>query len=66
LKKIIKKNKKEIKNIIKKNHVGKHYSNSQCFVKKATAVIFNQFIIKKKWTKIILKKIIKKPCGETL
>jgi hypothetical protein len=31
----------------KKNQVGKHYSNPQCFVRKATVAILNQHIIKK-------------------
>ena len=34
--------------MIKKNHVAKHYSNPQCFVKKATFIILNQLNIKKK------------------
>ena len=41
LKKIIKKQKKE------KIHVGKHYNNPQCFVRKSTVVILNQLNIKK-------------------
>ena len=39
----------------------KHYSNPQCFVRKTTIIILNQFNIKKiKSIKIILEKMIKK------
>jgi hypothetical protein len=64
LKKIIKKTKnyKTIKIL-----VGKHCSNPLCFVRKATIVVLNQLIIKKKSIKIILEKIIKKPMwGNTI
>ena len=43
------------------NHIGKHCSNPQCFMRKTIVVILNQLNINKiKLTKIILKKIIKK------
>jgi len=44
----------------KKTHVEKHYNNSQCFVRKTIIVILNRLNIKKKATKIILEKIVKK------
>jgi hypothetical protein len=36
------------KNKRKKNHSGKHCSNLECFIRKYTVVILNQFNIKKK------------------
>jgi len=61
----------------KKNYLEKYCSNPQCYVRKTTTlstydlalfviIILNQLNIKKKSTKIILKKIIKKSCGKTL
>ena len=65
----IKSTKKILEKIIKKqqekNYAGKHCNNLQCFMKKSTAVILNQFNIKNnKINKDNLKKIItkKKSC----
>jgi len=52
---------KKTKKIIKKNHVGKYYSNPQCFKEKNYKAKFStSSILKKKSTKIILKKKKKK------
>jgi hypothetical protein len=49
--------KNHIKNKRKKTHVGKHYSNPQYFVRKATVEILHQLNIKKiNFTKIVLDK----------
>ena len=53
----------------KKNHVGKHCSNLQCFMRKSTVVILNQLNIKNnKIDKDNFEKKHnnKKSCGETL
>jgi hypothetical protein len=58
--------KKIIKN--KKNYVGKHCSNSKCFVRKVTTVILNQLNIKKIKLKNNFEKYYnkKKLCGKIL
>jgi len=63
LEKIIKKTKIIIKNKNKNkkiNHVGKHCSNPQCFVRKAIVVFINQLNIKKKIDKDNFRKNHKK------
>jgi hypothetical protein len=63
------KKKKQNKKNPKTNQVGKHYSNPQYFVRKATAVILNQHIIKKNIIdkdNFEKKNHLKKTCGETL
>jgi len=52
--------------IEKKNHVGKHYSNPQCFVRKATFIILTQLNNKKIDKDNFGKNHKKKPCWETL